>query len=131
MKPESQRALLELYSFGVEELSSQEAQSLLKQVDDCPECHGEWLLLSRTLTTLNQCGHCDSLSSDRASRMWLVCVEHAKHKHTIPLPGRRASSEHEADSANSSSTSSDASTSAGSYHAHSETTEPSRSSTTR
>lgn len=79
MKPESHRAYLELSSFGVEELSSAQAAQLMKTVDDCPECHGQWVLFSRTISTLSQVGELP-VSHDKSHDMWLVCVQHANQK---------------------------------------------------
>lgn len=83
MKPESHRALLELSSFGVEELSSEAAAQLLATVGECSECHGEWLLFHQTLTTLSSSGEVQ-LPAQHSDRMWLVCVEHAR-KHNPAL----------------------------------------------
>lgn len=83
MKPESHRALLELSSFGVEELSSEDAAKLLATIGECSECHGEWLLFHQTLTTLSSSGEVN-LPAAHSDQMWLVCVEHARHKHSAP-----------------------------------------------
>ena len=82
MKPESHRALLELSSFGVEELSSEAAAKLLATVGECSECKGEWLLFHQTLTTLSSSGEVN-LPAQHSDKMWLVCVEHARQKHGV------------------------------------------------
>ena len=81
MKPESYRAYLELSSFGVEELSSAQAAQLMETIDHCPECQGQWVLFSRTISTLSHVGELP-ISHDKSSQMWLVCVHHAKEKLT-------------------------------------------------
>ena len=84
MKPESHLAFAQLKSFGMEELSSEEAARLLARIDECPECHGEWVLFYETICTLSQT-HLDDPPADCSKKMWLVCLEHAKEKHTFSI----------------------------------------------
>ena len=79
MKPESRHALMELISYGVEELSSEQAAQLMSRVHECQECTGQWVLFEKTYTVLSQSGETD-VSVERSQQMWLACVEHAKHK---------------------------------------------------
>ncbi|PQV64452.1 hypothetical protein B1R32_105134 [Abditibacterium utsteinense] len=79
MKPESRHALMELISYGVEELSSEDAAQLLSRVHECQECTGQWVLFEKTYTVLSQSGETE-VSVERSQQMWLACVEHAKHK---------------------------------------------------
>ena len=79
MKPESRHALMELTSYGMEELSSEQAAYLLNRVRECPECTGHWVLFQKTCTVLSQSGETE-VSVERSQQMWLACVEHAKKK---------------------------------------------------
>ncbi|HEX9998203.1 MAG TPA: hypothetical protein VGB45_13770 [Abditibacterium sp.] len=79
MKPESRHALMELISYGVEELSNEDAAQLLSRIHECPECTGQWVLFEKTYTVLSQSGETE-ISVERSQKMWLACVEHAKHK---------------------------------------------------
>lgn len=79
MKPESRHALMELISYGVEELSSEQASHLMARVHECQECTGQWVLFQKTYTVLSQSGETD-VSVERSQQMWLACVEHTKHK---------------------------------------------------
>ncbi len=92
MKPESLRAFTQLQSFGMEELSSEEAAQLLSVVDECPECHGEWVLFYETINTLSHTAH-DEVTNDRSEHMWLVCLEHAKERHTFSISSEADSAE--------------------------------------
>jgi hypothetical protein len=82
MKPESLRAFTQLQSFGMEELSSEEAAQLLSVIDECPECHGEWVLFYETINTLSHT-HLNEVSNECSRKMWLVCLEHAKETHHL------------------------------------------------
>ncbi len=79
MKPESRRALMELISFGMEEISSEQAAPLLARISECTECEGQWVLIHRTIDTLSHVSETD-VSNQRSQQMWLVCMEHARHK---------------------------------------------------
>jgi hypothetical protein len=79
MKPESHRALMELISYGVEELSNEDAAQLMSRVHECRECTGQWVLFQKTYTVLSQTGQTE-VSVERSQQMWLTCLEHAKHK---------------------------------------------------
>lgn len=87
MKPESHRALMELISYGVEELSSEEAAQLMSRVQECQECTGQWVLFQKTYTVLSQTGQTE-ISVERSQQMWLACLEHARHNnhklHEVP-----------------------------------------------
>lgn len=85
MKPESHRALMELISYGVEELSNEDAAQLMSRVHECHECTGQWVLFQKTYTVLSQTGQTE-ISVERSQQMWLTCLEHAKHK-PQPLAG--------------------------------------------
>lgn len=113
MKPESRHALMELISYGVEELSSEEATHLLAVIHECPECTGQWVLFEKTYTVLSQSGETE-ISVERSHQMWLACVEHAHHNqrklqlHTqqsgvVPVSFRSDSSQREGDRRNPSS----------------------------
>lgn len=78
MKPESHRALMELISYGVEELSNEDAAELMSRVHECHECTGQWVLFQKTYTVLSQTGQSE-VSVERSQQMWLTCLEHAKH----------------------------------------------------
>lgn len=93
MKPESYRAYLELSSFGVEELSSAQAAQLMETIEHCPECQGQWVVFSRTISTLSQVGELP-ISHDKSSEMWLVCVHHAKEKLTAHVSDANHSNGH-------------------------------------
>ncbi len=81
MNPTSHRALLDLMSYGTEELSSSDADKLMQLVSQCPECKGEWVLVERTITTLSQTGELP-VAESQSHQMWLVCLGHAQsHKH--------------------------------------------------
>ncbi len=86
MKPESRHALMELTSYGMEELSSEQAAHLLKRVQECPECTGHWVLFQKTCTVLSQSGETE-ISVERSQQMWLACVEHV-HKKAPALDGQ-------------------------------------------
>jgi len=79
MNPTSHRALLDLMSFGTEELHSSDANKLMQLVAQCPECKGEWMLVERTITTLSQTGELP-VEEAQSHQMWLVCLGHA-HSH--------------------------------------------------
>lgn len=83
MKPESRHALMELISYGVEELSSEQAARLMSRVHECKECTGQWVLFEKTYTVLSQSGETE-VSVERSQQMWLACVEHANHKNHAP-----------------------------------------------
>ncbi|BCM92116.1 hypothetical protein IAD21_03995 [Abditibacteriota bacterium] len=76
----SHRALIDLMSFGTEELSSADATRLMQIVAECPECEGEWLLLRRTISTLSIAGELP-VAESKSHEMWLVCLGHAKTHH--------------------------------------------------
>ena len=78
MKPESHRALMELISYGVEELSNEDAAQLMSRVHECHECTGQWVLFQKTYTVLSQTGETE-VSVERSQQMWLTCLEHAQH----------------------------------------------------
>lgn len=80
MKPESHHALMELISYGMEELSSEDAALLMSRVHECQECTGKWVLFQKTYTVLSQTGESE-VSIERSQQMWLTCLEHA-HKKT-------------------------------------------------
>ena len=71
---------MELISFGMEEISSEQAAPLLAQIHECSECAGQWVLIHKTIDTLSHVGETD-ISNQKSQQMWLVCMEHAKHKH--------------------------------------------------
>ncbi len=107
MKPESRHALMELISYGVEELSSEEAAHLMSRVHECTECTGQWVLFQKTYTVLSQSGKTE-VSVERSQQMWLACVEHAQHKkpaiaqshgrsEVVPVSFRSDSSQREGD----------------------------------
>lgn len=77
MNPQSHRALIDLMSYGVEELSSNDANKLMQLVAQCPECQGEWVLVKRTITTLSQTGELP-VEEAKSHQMWLVCLNHAR-----------------------------------------------------
>ncbi len=70
---------MELISYGVEELSSEQAMHLMARVHECQECTGQWVLFQKTYTVLSQSGETE-VSVERSQQMWLACVEHAKHR---------------------------------------------------
>lgn len=80
MNPTSHRALIDLMSFGTEELSSTDANHLMQIIAQCPECEGEWMLLKRTITTLSTAGELP-VAESKSNEMWLVCLGHAKTHH--------------------------------------------------
>ena len=80
MNPTSQRALIDLMSFGNEELSSSDADRLMQIVAQCPECEGEWVLLSRTISTLSTADDLP-VAESKSHEMWLVCLGHAQTHH--------------------------------------------------
>lgn len=80
MNPTSHRALIDLMSFGTEELSSSDANRLMQVVAECPECEGEWMLLSRTISTLSTAGELP-VTESTSHEMWLVCLGHAQNHH--------------------------------------------------
>lgn len=104
MKPESRHALMELTSYGMEELSSEQAAHLLNRVRECPECTGHWVLFQKTCTVLSQSGETE-ISVERSQQMWLACVEHAQKKvpalgaqsEVVPLSSRSDASQPEGD----------------------------------
>ncbi len=79
MKPESHHALMELISYGMEELSNEDAVLLMSRIQECPECTGQWVLFQKTYTVLSQTGESE-VSVERSQQMWLTCLEHAQHK---------------------------------------------------
>lgn len=89
MKPESLQAFTQLQSFGMEELSSEEAAELLSVIHECPECEGEWVLFQETISTLSHTA-IGEVTSECSKQMWLVCLEHAKEKHTYSIDGNGA-----------------------------------------
>ncbi len=70
---------MELISYGVEELSNEDAAKLMSRVHECRECTGQWVLFQKTFTVLSQTGQAE-ISVERSQQMWLTCLEHAKHK---------------------------------------------------
>ena len=80
MNPISHRALIDLMSFGNEELSSSDADRLMQIVAQCPECKGEWVLVERTISTLSRTGELP-VAESKSHEMWLVCLGHAKTHH--------------------------------------------------
>ena len=81
MNPTSHRALIDLMSFGNEELSSSDADRLMQIVAQCPECEGEWVLMSRTISTLSTADDLP-VTESKSHEMWLVCLGHAQtHDH--------------------------------------------------
>ena len=80
MNPTSHRALIDLMSFGTEELSSADADRLMQIVAQCPECKGEWVLVERTISTLSQTGELP-VEESKSHEMWLVCLGHATTRH--------------------------------------------------
>lgn len=80
MNPISHRALIDLMSFGTEELSSSDANRLMQIVAQCPECKGEWVLVERTISTLSHTGELP-VEESKSHEMWLVCLGHAKTHH--------------------------------------------------
>lgn len=80
MNPTSQRALIDLMSFGNEELSSTDANRLMQLVAECPECEGEWVLVKRTISTLSKTGELP-VAESKSHEMWMVCLGHAETHH--------------------------------------------------
>jgi hypothetical protein len=80
MNPTSHRALIDLMSFGTEELSSNDANRLMQVVAQCPECEGEWVLVKRTISTLSTAGELP-VAESKSHEMWLVCLGHVQTRH--------------------------------------------------
>ncbi len=69
---------MELISYGVEELSNEDAAQLMSRIHECHECTGQWVLFQKTYTVLSQTGQTE-VSVERSQQMWLTCLEHAQH----------------------------------------------------
>ena len=99
MKPDCQQVLTQFASFSVEELSDSEAATLLHHLEECEPCKGQWLLFEKSLTVVTQSGPRDEdVEQHRSQQMWLVCMEHARHKAekkpTLAAPTTRANKVH-------------------------------------
>ena len=77
MKCRQAQSRLAVYS--AEHLSDKELAALCEHLDNCPECHREWVVLQSTLLTLSTASQ-PVLSHEVSQRMWTCCEERLKRR---------------------------------------------------
>jgi len=68
-----------LSGYSAEHLSDKELAALCEHLEQCPECHREWVVLQSTLLTLSTSSQ-PLLSREASDKMWQCCEDRIKQQ---------------------------------------------------